>query len=168
MGTNYFEESPGCVLMSFLSLIVIVVLVMSIAATGAIFKPGAWYEALSKPSWTPPDWVFPVVWMLLYLMISGAGWLVWEKAGWSVAMGFWGVQLVFNGAWSWLFFGRRRMDQAFVDVTLLWLSIAGFIILAWPISIVAALLFLPYLLWVSIAATLNLTVWRMNPDAMSA
>ncbi|NJO37506.1 MAG: tryptophan-rich sensory protein, partial [Rhizobiales bacterium] len=63
---------------------------------------------------------------------------------------------------------RRRMDQAFVDVVLLWLCIAAFIVFAWPISTLAALLFLPYLLWVSIAAALNLTVWRMNPDAISA
>lgn len=154
--------------MSYMSLIPIVALVFAMATTGAAFKPGDWYKTLQKPSWNPPDWVFPVVWSLLYLMIAAAGWLVWEIAGWTSAMVIWGVQVIFNGAWSWLFFGRRRMDLALVDVTLLWLSIVAFIFLAWPISSLAALLFVPYLVWVTIAAALNLTVWRMNPEAASA
>jgi tryptophan-rich sensory protein len=101
-------------------------------------------------------------------MVAIAGWLVWEAAGWTAAMTFWVAQLCLNGAWSWLFFGRRRMDQAFIDVILLWLSIAAFILTAWPISTWAALLFMPYLLWVTIAAALNLSVWRMNPHAMAS
>ena len=80
-----------------------------------------------------------------------------EKSGLpQLAIGFWAAQLVLNGAWSWLFFGRRRMDQAFVDVVLLWASILGFIVTAWPISTVATLLFLPYLVWVTIAAALTI------------
>jgi tryptophan-rich sensory protein len=151
--------------MSLLSLAPFVLAVIVVASTGAIFKPGAWYETLSKPSWTPPDWAFPVAWSILYLFMAIAGWLVWQQAGWSLALILWIAQLVLNGAWSWLFFGLRRMDLAFGDVTLLWLCIAAFIIIAWPISTTAALLFLPYLVWVSIAAALNLTVWRMNPAA---
>lgn len=151
--------------MSFVSLLVFAAAVFLVACSGAIFKPGAWYDGLEKPAWTPPDWAFPVVWSILYLMIAVAGWLVWGQTGWSMALSIWIAQLVLNGAWSWLFFGMKRMDLAFVDVSLLWLSIAGFIILAWPISTTAALLFLPYLAWVSIAAALNLTVWRMNPAA---
>jgi translocator protein len=147
------------------SLLVFVLLCVATAASGAIFKPGAWYEALAKPSWTPPNWLFPVVWTLLYIMIAIAGWLVWRMSGFGAAMFFWGLQLVLNGAWSWLFFGQRRMDLAMVDVALLWASIAIFILLAWPVSIWAGLLFVPYLVWVSIAAMLNLTVWRMNPQA---
>ena len=149
--------------MSLLAPAVFLILVVLTASTGAIFKPGEWYLSLDKPSWTPPDWAFPVVWSILYLMIAYAGWLVWSEAGWSVAIVLWGAQLLLNGIWSWLFFGRRRMDQAFVDVVLLWLCVAAFIVVAWPLSTLAALLFLPYLLWVSIAAALNLTVWRMNP-----
>lgn len=147
------------------SLLVFVVLCVATASTGAIFQPGAWYEALEKPSWTPPNWAFPVVWTALYIMIALAGWLVWRQVGFGGAIVFWGLQLVLNGAWSWLFFGRRRMDLALIDVSLLWLSIAAFILLAWPVSVWAGLIFLPYLVWVSIAAMLNLTVWRMNPHA---
>lgn len=144
------------------SLALCVLAVIAVASTGAIFKPGPWYETLAKPTWTPPDWAFPVVWSILYLFIAIAGWLVWREAGWSLPIAIWLAQLLLNGAWSWLFFGLRRMDLAFVDVTLLWLAIATFIVIAWPLSTTAALLFLPYLVWVSIAAALNLTVWRMN------
>ena len=147
------------------SLLVFVVLCVATASSGAIFQPGTWYEALAKPVWTPPNWLFPVVWTILYIMIALAGWLVWRAAGFGGAILLWGLQLVLNGAWSWLFFGQRRMDLAMIDVALLWLSIATFILLALPVSLWAGLLFVPYLVWVSIAAMLNLTVWRMNPQA---
>lgn len=145
--------------------IVFILLVIAAAASGAVFKPGAWYDALHKPSWTPPDWAFPVVWTLLYALIAWAGVLVWRAEGGALALAFWGGQWVFNTAWSWLFFGRRRMDLAFLDVSLLWLSVAGFSLAAWTVSPLASVLFLPYLAWVSIAACLNLAVWRRNPGA---
>lgn len=141
-------------------------LVFAAAASGAIFKPGAWYDTLQKPSWNPPDWAFPVVWSVLYIMIAVAGVLIWRAEGFGVAMAFWGAQLVLNAVWSALFFGVKRMDWAFFEVCLLWLSIVGFIAVAWPVSSTAALLFVPYLVWVTIAATLNRTVWRMNPGAV--
>lgn len=147
---------------------IIVALMLVTASSGAIFKPGDWYEGLEKPSWTPPDWAFPVVWMTLYIMIGTAGWISWQQSGLSTATLFWGAQLVFNAAWSWLFFGLRRMDWAFVDVSLLWLSVAAFIYFVWPISLAAALLFIPYLAWVTIAASLNKRVWDLNPHAAAA
>ncbi len=152
-------------LMSIASMVLIALPVFLTACTGTIFKPGTWYDGLEKPSWTPPDWAFPVVWSILYLFIAIAGWLVWRQAGWSLALGLWIAQLVLNGAWSWLFFGLRRMDLAFLDVSLLWLCIASFIVIAWPISSTAAYLFMPYLLWVTTAGALNRAVWRMNPAA---
>ncbi|WP_187972596.1 TspO/MBR family protein [Aquibium microcysteis] len=146
------------------SLAVFVVLCIVAASSGALFQPGAWYETLDKPSWTPPNWSFGVVWTILFLMIAVAGWLVWRAGGWSLPVVLWGAQLVVNAAWSWLFFGRRRMDLAFVDVVLLWLLIAAFIVSASALSGWAALLFVPYLVWVSIAAALNRSVWRRNPQ----
>lgn len=133
------------------------------ASSGAVFRPGDWYAGLRKPGWTPPNWVFGPVWSLLYIMIAIAGWLVWRAQPDSLAVWIWGVQLVLNGAWSWLFFGRRRMDLAFGEVCLMWLSIAAFIVASYPVSVTASLLFVPYLIWVTIAATLNYSVWRLNP-----
>ena len=139
-------------------------LVFATALSGAFFKPDAWYERLDKPGWTPPNWVFPVVWSILYVMIAAAGWLLWRADASSIALVFWGAQLVINAVWSWLFFGIRRMDLAFGDVMLLWLVVVLFIVTAWPVSVWAALLFVPYLVWVSTAALLNWQVWRSNPD----
>jgi len=96
--------------------IVFVILVLLAALSGARFKPGEWYDRLKKPHWNPAKWVFPVVWTILYLFIAIAGWLVWGADGAGLAVTVWGIQLVLNAAWSWLFFGLRRMDWAFWDV----------------------------------------------------
>ncbi len=149
------------------TLLVFFALVVATASTGIFFQPGAWYAQMRKPSWTPPNWAFGPVWTVLYIMIAIAGWLVWREAGPGPAIFLWGAQLVLNGLWSWLFFGRRRMDLAFVDVVLLWLSVAAFAVAAIPVSTTASLLFLPYLVWVTIAGALNLTVWRMNQMALT-
>lgn len=146
------------------SLIIIGAIVACAATTGGLFSPDEWYDRLNKPNWTPPGWVFPVVWTTLYIMIAAAGWLVWSTQGLALAMVLWGIQIVLNGMWSWLFFGLRRMDLALLDAALMWLAIAGFIAAAYPVSQIAAFLFAPYLIWVTIAIALNATVWRMNPD----
>ncbi|MGL4242837.1 MAG: TspO/MBR family protein [Beijerinckiaceae bacterium] len=138
------------------------------AASGALYPPGAWYETLRKPSWRPPNWLFAPAWTLLYLMIAASGWLVWRKAGFAGAalpLAVYFIHLVINAAWSWLFFGRRRMDLALADVTALWLSIVLMIWLFAPISETAAWLLVPYLAWVSFAAFLNWTMLRLNPAA---
>jgi len=145
-----------------MSAIIIAVLVLATASSGALFKPGEWYQGLRRPSWTPPNWAFPVVWSLLYIAIGVSGWLVWQAQGAGLATVLWLVQLVLNAAWSWLFFGRHRMDLAFADICLLMLTILAYIFVAGMVSPLAALLFAPYALWVAIAAALNHTVWRLN------
>lgn len=152
------------------SLIVFFVVTFAAATSGGYFRPGDWYRDLKKPSWNPPDFLFPIAWTLLYAMMAVAAWLVWERAGWPAAalpIGLWIVQLVFNALWSALFFGMKRMDYALVDVVLLWLSIAATIALFWPISTLAGWLMVPYLAWVSFAAFLNLTILRLNPRQVS-
>ncbi|MEO1749061.1 MAG: TspO/MBR family protein, partial [Pseudomonadota bacterium] len=104
-------------------------------------------------------------WTVLYIMIAYSGWLIWQAQGFGFVFALWVSQLVLNGAWSWLFFGRKRMDQAMIDVSFMWLIIAAYIAAAAPVSPTAALLFVPYLIWVTIAAALNLRVWQMNPEA---
>ncbi|MGL4395661.1 MAG: TspO/MBR family protein [Hyphomicrobium sp.] len=147
---------------SWSALAIIVLLVVATAMTGSIFKPGPWYETLNKPTWTPPNWVFPVAWTIFYAMIALAGWLVWRRAGWSTAMTIWGVGLVVNAAWSYLMFGMQRIDLALIDVAALWVAIAAFAWAAAPIDLRASLLFLPYLGWATFAGLLNFAVWRMN------
>lgn len=139
-------------------------IVLAAASTGAAFKPDQWYFQLRKPSWTPAPMVFPIVWTVLYVAIAVAGWLVWKKAGWSAALFAWVLQIVLNAAWSWVFFGLRRVGLAFVDVIALVAAVVAFIVLAQPISSTAALLFVPYLAWVCTAAALNLRVLQLNPS----
>ena len=133
------------------------------AASGGIFRAGPWYDGLAKPWWRPPRWLFAPAWSVLYFTIAVSGWLVWRKAGLAPApFGIYALSLCFNAAWSACFFGLRRMDIAFGDVLLLWLSIVATIAVFYPIERRAAFLLLPYLGWVSFAACLNFTIWRMN------
>lgn len=146
-------------------LIFFVLLVIVVASVGAMFKPGIWYESLVKPAWTPPNWIFPIAWAILYLMIALSGWLAWRTAGFTTAgfaFVFYFLQLLFNAAWSWLFFGLQRMELAFIDIVLLWLTIVANIITFHSIHPLASYLLIPYLAWVSYAAALNFSVWQLN------
>ena len=147
-----------------LSGISIAILVFVTAATGAIFKPGEWYLSLNKPSWTPPNWAFPVVWTILYCMIAFAGWLVWEE-GAILSIVVWGAQLIINGLWSYIFFGLKRMYLGLIDISLLIFIVVLFIVVTYPISKIAALLFLPYLVWICIAVLLNWRIIQLNSNA---
>lgn len=137
-------------------------LVMMAALTGMMFRPGLWYASLRKPRWTPPNWVFPVVWTILYVLMAVAGWLVWTTVGLGPLLWLWLAQLVVNMAWSWIFFGQKNMALGFVDILLLMALIIAFIILSAIVVPLAAFLFMPYLAWVMLAAALNFSIWRMN------
>jgi tryptophan-rich sensory protein len=94
-----------------------------------------------------------------------AGWLIWRKAGFAGAglpLAVYALQLILNAAWSPLFFGLHRPDLGFVDIVLVWMSIIATIVLFYPIHVVAALLLVPYLAWVTFATALNFAVWRLN------
>ncbi len=141
------------------------------ASSGAFFRPDQWYAALTKPSWTPPNWLFPPAWMVLYAVIAYAGWRVWYLAGFDgalLALVFYAIQLVLNGMWSWLFFGLRRPDLAFIEVVFLWLSVVGMIVTFHPIDPLSSSLMIVYLAWVSFAAALNFAVWRLNAETLRA
>jgi len=135
-------------------------------AIGGRFRPGEWYAALAKPPLTPPGWIFPVVWTLLYAMMGVALFLVWRRREAQLrrpALAVFAAQLVLNAAWSWLFFGLHRPDLAFLDIVLLWLLILASIVLFRRIRPLAAALLVPYLAWVSFASYLNFMLWRLNP-----
>jgi translocator protein len=137
-------------------------LVFVAAASGALFQTGPWYEALNKPWWTPPNWVFPIAWTVLYLMIAVAGWLAWRAGGLSLAVAIWGVGLILNALWSYIMFGRQDISMALIGVTALWLATAAFIWATWNLEPRAAYIFIPYMAWVSFAGALNFAVWQMN------
>lgn len=148
---------------SALALAAFVVTVFVAALSGGRFRPGPWYESLNKPGFTPPNWLFAPAWTVLYILIAISGWLVWRVAGFSAPVWVWLASLIINAAWSYIVFGRKRLDWGFADIAALWLSIVTMIVLFAPVSRTAALLLLPYLAWVTFAGALNLRVWQLNP-----
>lgn len=140
-------------------------LCFSAASMGVLFPPGEWYAQLNKPSWNPPSWLFGPVWTTLYLMMAVAAWLVWRKGGFRQQrrpLTFFLAQLVLNALWTPLFFGIHRPGIAFAEIVLLWFAILATILSFHPVQRISAFLLLPYLAWVSFAAVLNFTLWRMN------
>lgn len=134
------------------------------AATGSMFSPDKWYRALAKPSWTPPDWVFPVVWSILYIVIAVAATRLAVLDGNALAMAFWALQIALNTLWSPVFFGLNKIKAGMVIIIALWLAVCGAMVTAWQLDTIAGLMLVPYLVWVTIAAALNASVWRLNPD----
>ncbi|MEM7746632.1 MAG: TspO/MBR family protein [Pseudomonadota bacterium] len=148
---------------AYVSLIPFLIIVFAAALTGALFMPGEWYKSLSKPTWTPPDWLFAPAWTVLYAMIAVAGWLVWQTEGWTVALFFWIANIIFNAAWSWLMFGRQQIQAALYDALAMLLTIIAFIALTKDSVPIAAGLFVPYLAWVAFATALNYAILIRNP-----
>ncbi len=135
--------------------------------TGAAFPPGQWYRDLSKPSWTPPDWMFPVAWSSLYVCMAAAGARVAVADDNAIAMALWALQIALNTLWTPVFFGLRNIRGGMLVLVALWLAVAACMVAMWQIDWIAGALFLPYLAWVSVAGALNFSVWRRNPDAGS-
>ncbi|MDM4720470.1 TspO/MBR family protein [Micromonospora sp. WMMA1363] len=134
------------------------------AAIGALGVRGtaAEYASLTQPSWAPPPELFGPVWTMLYTMIAVAGWLVWRRTGFGPAVWAWSAQLGLNAIWTPLFFGAGRYGLAFAEILLLWLAIGVAVVSCWLISRAAAALLLPYWAWVTFAAALNYSIWRLN------
>lgn len=138
------------------------------AATGSMFPPGEWYRNLAKPPWTPPNWLFPVAWTILYLCLAVTGARVAPLEGSAYAMAFWALQIALNTLWTPVFFGLRRVKAGLVIIGGLWLAVLGTLATVWPLDPLARLLIAPYLLWVTIAFALNLSIVRRNPDVAAA
>ena len=156
--------------MDWLTLSGLIAAVMGAGATGARFSPGPWYDQLNKPSWTPPDWLFPIAWTLLYAAMVWAAYRITrapiELA--APALAFWAAQIVFNALWSPVFIGLRKKGAAHVVLIGMWISVVMRTSLVLRVDLIAGLLFVPYVVWVSYAGALNATIWRTNPTGPSA
>lgn len=142
-----------------------ILLSMLAGVSGGVARPDAWYDGIRKPRWNPPNWVFAPAWTVLYVTMGVAAWMVWsrrEEAAVGLALGLFVVQLLFNSAWSWIFFRFRRMDLAFYELVVMWLLVLATLLAFWSIRPAAGQLLVPYLLWVTFAGYLNLTLWRLN------
>ncbi|WP_426115659.1 tryptophan-rich sensory protein TspO [Pseudomonas sp. DSP3-2-2] len=131
-------------------------------ATGIIFQPGAWYESLNKPSFTPPNWAFPVAWTTIYLLLAWAGYRLTGLPGSETVLALWAAQIALNTLWTPVFFGANRIGVAMVILALLWMIVAAMVLLALQLDIVTGLILFPYLLWLSVAAALNFSILRHN------
>lgn len=148
-----------------LALLVSLLLVGLTASTGARFRPDSWYRELRKPTWTPPDIAFPIAWGILYVLMAIAAWRIYmaEDSAWRTAcLVIYALQLIVNAAWSWLFFGRKQIAGALMDIVALLILITVAIVLFSQTNALAAWLMVPYWLWVLLALSLNATIYRLN------
>lgn len=137
----------------------------AIAAIGGLAPKGDWYGLLDKPAWTPPSWAFGPIWTILYAMMAVAAWLVLRRDGYResrLSLGTFGIMLLLNGAWSWIFFGLRAPGWAFAEVVVLAVVTGAAAVFFSARSTLAGLLMIPVLLWTIFAGTLNLAIWQMN------
>ena len=126
------------------------------------FKPGAWYDGLAKPTWTPPRLAFPVVWTALYLLMSLAAARVAPLPGAGTALALWSLQIALNTLWTPVFFGAHKKGLGLVVISCLWFAVAAMLRAFWQLDSWAAVMILPYLAWLSVAASLNFWIWRNN------
>ena len=132
----------------------------------------SWYPVLAKPAFNPPSWVFAPVWTILFLMMGFSLFLIWDQGAKKkkdksrdyrqAAITFFGVQLVANVLWSYLFFFFQNPFLAFLEIIILWLTIILTIYYFKGLNKLAAWLLIPYLFWVSFATVLNFAIWQLN------
>lgn len=142
---------------------------------GSRYNPGdlrtrLWYKRLEKPSFNPPNGIFPVVWTGLYTLMAISGWRVWaapDSPERSRALRLWVTQLATNAQWTRLFFGKHLPKWALADVLALEAQVLFYIAEAREVDTAAAVCFIPYAAWVAFAALLNEEIVRRNPEAES-
>jgi translocator protein len=132
---------------------------------GAIFNIGSidgWYATIAKPFFNPPNWIFGPVWTVLFILMGISLYMIWENKHHFFAMKIFGLQLFLNILWSFLFFGLQNPLIAFIGIILLWISIVLMIVQFYTVNRWAAIINIPYLLWVTFASVLNLAIVILN------
>lgn len=132
------------------------------ASTGIFFKPGQWYESLAKPGFTPPNWLFPVAWTTIYLLLAWAGYRLTQIPGSQVVLALWAAQIALNTLWTPVFFGAQRILASMLVLTLLWLVVAVMVVMALRLDVITGLILFPYLVWLCLAGALNFSILSKN------
>ena len=138
------------------------------ATAGLLFKPGVWYRDLDKPAWTPPDRLFPVIWAVLYVLMSLAASRVAAQPESAFALGLWSLQIAISTLWSAVFFGLHRIRAGAVIIAALWAAVLATTLAFFAHDTAAAIMMVPYLGWGTFALALNVSVMRRNPQAKIA
>jgi tryptophan-rich sensory protein len=132
---------------------------------GLLTRLSPWYHALRQPSWKPPDWAFGPIWTVVFVFLTCAIAYAWDAASpaaRSLILTSLAINGILNMAWSGIFFVMKSPSLAFVELVLFWISIAGLVAIFGQVSSTAALLLIPYLMWVTAAGVLNFQIIRMN------
>jgi translocator protein len=164
-----FPTSSRSVSSQVLGLIVWWAVVFAVAALGAFasIEANVFYGQLNRPAWAPPASVFGPVWSALYALMGLSAWLVWRKPeATRLPLRLFVCQLAVNALWSWLFFAWHQGALALIDVLVLLMLIAATMVSFWRLDRIAAVLLLPYFLWVGFAAALTWAVWRGNQSVL--
>ena len=148
--------------MFWLDFLVFLFACMAAGLTGSLFPPGKWYSELNKPVWTPPNWVFPVAWPILYLLMSYSGATLANLESAGSALALWALQISLNTLWTPVFFGLKNLKLGLIIIFLLLVSVAICTYVFWLYAWISGLLFLPYLAWVIFAAALNAALFKLN------
>ena len=149
--------------MDWFTFFLFLVTCLAAASTGGLFPPDEWYRHLKKSRLNPPDWLFPVAWTVLYIVIAFVGMrIAILAAGKPYAIALWSLQITLNTIWTPVFFGLRRISLAMVFMVLLWISVFAMVLSYAYIDLICASLLVPYLIWVSFAAFLNFQVLVLN------
>lgn len=146
------------------SLAAFLVIVVIAAALSGWFTGGEWYQIMIKPSWTPSAMVMASAWGVLYVLMAVAAWMVWDtlRGRARVAFGWWGLQLLLNVVWSWMFFGLHRTGWA-LGVISLWLLAVIMVIKSFrTIRLEASTLMMPQAAWLIFLTVLNFYQWQLN------
>ncbi|MEJ0095873.1 MAG: TspO/MBR family protein [Methylocella sp.] len=146
------------------------VLCAGVAAIGGLAtvpQIGGWYAGLAKPPWTPPNSVFPIAWSILYFLMALSLWRLWDRATPSIprrrALSLFMAQLALNAMWSPIFFGLHAISAGLAIILALVVLVAATILQSAKTDRLAAILLIPYLVWVCYAMTLNVAIAALNP-----
>lgn len=138
------------------------------ARSVAVGAENRWYAALVKPALTPPDWAFPVAWIMIYILIGLALAMVINARGSSVrgaAIGLFAAQMIANLAWTPLFFGAHQVFWSLVTIAVMFVLALATTLMFARIRAGAAVLMIPYLCWIVFAGYLTYMIGALNPDA---
>ena len=148
------------------SLIIFNILAFGASAWGSyvtnLYKE-PWYSMIEKPSFNPPEWVFAPVWIILYIAMSVAIWLVWinpKRAEKIIYIYF--IHLLINGSWSIFFFGLHLILASLIVIAIIIFFVVWLIKLYYPINKLSSFLMVPYLIWLSYAFVLNFYIFILN------
>ena len=152
-----------------IKLVLSIVICQCAGIVGALFTRRSiveWYAFINKPAFNPPNWIFAPVWTILFVLMGIAMFLVWHKGlqmpGVKIALRIFLAQLFLNCLWSIAFFGGRSIGGGLAVIVVLWLAILWTIIRFFAISKAAAMLMIPYIVWVSFAVVLNIALVVLN------